>query len=337
MIRYLKILIVIAIGTTQAHALELQTRENKLCGVERYVSHTNDNRCPVDLYQSIADSACNEIFKSKQDGKICGYDLGHGSSRCDPAPGSHNPPLQTAPDPERGCPGGYVLTKVPTPKTCRDKSFGHEGWEFCRSPSHPAESYQTCERPEFGVKNYKTCSFYKTPEELDAYIDATKESLEEFRSALPDRQGQLFALLKSENGLGCTITKYLNNPDYTEVVNDLKDKFNLIFGYSYADAVLDCSDETLKSTKIEVKIDSLDCDTLPESLKAVAKPDSITDAQFTQFIKKCNAKRSYDNIVNWFATKQTETDQLLGDLAAKSDPAAAQNLRDLQTNLKAGE
>lgn len=321
--------------TGVADAMEKQTRRHPLCGVESYRTLLNDSRCPVDKYVEKENSpACPPIYKSKADVRVCGYDSTRTIRRCERIPGFGQPERVTPPDPELGCGRGYRLVEAHPVKSCRNEAFGIAGYEVCRAPSHGVESYQTCSKPEFGIESYRECSFYKTPEELDAYIEATTESLQTYSQILPTRKGELFTRLSNESAMACLVWKYEGEPTYEEVVSDLKKKFLAVFGYNVEDATVDCNDESERS-EIRFTLGTLACDLLPkDALSTLAKPEGVSDNQFTRFKQNCTMKKSYDILVEWFDSKSAEISELLSDTVARSDVEAAQRLRELQADLK---
>lgn len=330
----LLVLLLAVLNFTETYALDIQTRRHSLCGVESFNPRV-DAKCGVEKYFDRVSSACAPIYKSKVDPRICGYDPNRTISRCERIPGSHAPQVSVFPEIELGCPAGYQMKTSPAPKACQNEAFGIAGYNSCRDASHGIESYNSCRLEEFGVENYKSCSFYKTPEELNAYIDATSETLVTYSEVLPSRQGELFARLKSENGMGCTIRKYdTTDALFEDVVKDLKEQFLIIFGYQVEDATLDCRPETLKGAAIKVMLSDIDCDNLSkDAIASLAKPESSSEAQLARFKQTCTLKKSYDALVTWFETKEDETAALISDLAAQADPSAKQRLVELQSKL----
>ncbi|RYZ80704.1 MAG: hypothetical protein EOP04_25380 [Proteobacteria bacterium] len=162
--------------TSSASSMTLQTRSHSLCGVDTYVSKT-DALCGVGSYFEKSSPACAPIYNSKTDARICGFDEVLTVTKCERIPGSREPLVLVSPNPEDGCPRGYQQKTSPAPKRCQNVAFGIASYSMCRDVSHGVEYNATCALPIFGIASYKTCSFYKTPEELTAYIDATSDSL----------------------------------------------------------------------------------------------------------------------------------------------------------------
>lgn len=332
MLRFTLFLLLLAFQKP-SFALEKQTRRHSMCGVEKYMTLYNDPRCPVDQYILKVSSACKPIYKFGTDMQICGPDPLRKDKIC-VYPG--NPRLNQRPDPDLGCGAfgpGYRLVENPVPGRCRNEKFGFQEYEACRDPSHNVESYQACSRETFPVESYNECSFYKTPEELVAYIDATAESLETYRLILPERKADLFSRTKDERAFACLINDYKNRTVYEALVEDLAKKYLLVFGYKPEDAIFDC-DATSPAAEVKFTIGSIDCDNLTlDTISTLSKPDGVSDTQFSRFKQNCTLKKSHDSLIDWFDTKRDEIGLLMSDLAAANDPNAQTKLKNLKTQI----
>lgn len=241
----------------------------------------------------------------------------------------------TGHDPELGCAAGFKEVLAPVPASCTNIAFGVRGYETCRDPSHGIQSYQTCSREDFPIASYKSCSFYKTPEELTAYIQATSESVETYQLILPAREGELLSRLSSESAFACLIRKHEVEPMYDTVVIDLKEKFLLVFGYDVKDSITDCTDESIASKKIKFSLAGIDCDSIAKDrVSTLIKPDAVSDGVFARFKQNCTMKKSYDGLIDWFDTKLAEVSLLKEDIVAKSDANAVLQLEELRVKLE---
>lgn len=320
---------------SQALGMDLQTRSHPMCGTESRVSLENDPRCPVATYIAKSSAACAAIYNTKTDYKICGFDPARKEKRCEKMPGARAPMVLTGRDPELGCAAGFKEVLAPVPASCANIAFGVKGYETCQDPSHGIQSYQTCSREDFPIATYKTCSFYKTSEELTAYIQATSESVETYQLILPAREGELLSRLNSESAFACLIRKHEVEPMYDTVVTDLKEKFLLVFGYDVKDSIADCSDESISSTKIKFTLGGIDCDSIvKDGISTLVKPDAVSDGIFARFKQNCTMKKSYDGLVGWFDTKLAEVNLLKADIIAKSDTDALTKLEELRAKLE---
>ncbi|MDQ3230797.1 MAG: hypothetical protein M3Q07_03170 [Pseudobdellovibrionaceae bacterium] len=298
---------------------ERKTLRHPLCGVELYFSKV-DEKCGAGLYFEQRSPNCEvEAYNERQD-KACGSEMKN-VEICSPPP--------NCPTCEVRC--RTVLREVR--KTCRLPEFGIESYQSCRHSSHGIETYASCRLPEFGIEQYNECSFYKTPEEIDAYITEVSISLENYAQILPTRQADLYSKVRDEASFKCLIAKYKGQDFLEEVVADLEEKFFLIFGFKYEESEVDCA-QTVIDTNPEIRAGALKCtDYTYDTLKTLTQPEGISKGLFDNFVKKCQAKVVYDNISNWFETKKAEVSLYENDLAAKNDEAIKKRLIDLKSKL----
>ncbi len=304
-------------------SLELQTKRHPICGVEAYQTR-RDPVCGIELYVSKESSFCSPSkFNSRADAARCG-------TTCKwVTPTGRNGELITGPGgrPQRTCVGQV-------PKTCEHPDFGAVAYQTCRHPQHGVELYSECQSPQFGAAQYNLCSFYKTPEQVEAFISETKLSLDTYASILPVRQGELFSRLRNEKALACLIDKYSVDPLYEQVTIDLREKFFLIFGYERSDAQVSCRNVNVNDVEVKVTLGRLDCKSFNRSsLAALEMPPGIAEGPFKRFKQNCSLKISHDTLLNWFTTKADEIDLLLEDLAARQDSKARNSLLKLKEEI----
>lgn len=233
-----------------------------------------------------------------------------------------------------GISGGLACTAKDIVKTCAKPEFGVAEWKSCRSADHGVESYATCSKPEFGVASYRSCSFYKNPEEVAAFIQATNETIQTNLIIYPNRKADLFSRANEEGAFACLIRKYLVDPMYEDVVKDLREKFLTVFGYEEVDAVVDCAQTTTDPTNVSFVIEDLDCDNLDRSaLPALVKPEAVSDGQFARFKQNCTLKKSYEVLADWYVTKANEAALYQQDLGEKGYNALDGELQNLRQKL----
>ncbi|MDQ3235495.1 MAG: hypothetical protein M3Q07_27105, partial [Pseudobdellovibrionaceae bacterium] len=274
------------------------------CGAELYFEQRSPN-CEVEAYNERQDKACGSEMKNVE--------------ICSPPP--------NCPTCEVRC--RTVLREVR--KTCRLPEFGIESYQSCRHSSHGIETYASCRLPEFGIEQYNECSFYKTPEEIDAYIEATNETLVNNATLLPAKQSELYTTFRHEASFICLVEKYNAMPGYEDVVNDLTQKFFGTFGYEYNESSLTCADASTEDRNYKITAGTLDCANYDiSSIRTVAKPDNMVQAVFSRFKVNCTTKVTYDYLVRWFDDKLLEVNQLLGDLVAIQDANRKRSLEELK-------
>ncbi|WP_141732307.1 hypothetical protein [Oligoflexus tunisiensis] len=309
-----------ALWCTTAFGAELKTLRHPLCGVELYFTKV-DQKCGAGLYFEKRSPSCEVEAYSERSDIACGTEMKN-IEIC------ARPPR--CPTCEIRC--RYELREVR--KTCRLPQFGVESYKSCRHASHGIEAYASCRLPEFGIERYKECAFYKTPEELEAYITEVSLSLENYTQILPMRQADLYSKIRDEASFKCLIEKYDGQDFMEEVVIDLKDKFFLMFGYKYDESEVDCT-QTEIDTNPEIRAGELTCAGYTyDTLRTLAQPDGMSKGLFDNFVKKCQAKIVYDNIANWFTTKKEEVSLFQDDLAAKNDASLKNRLLELKSRLE---
>lgn len=304
-------------------SFELQTARHPLCGVEAYQSR-RDSACGAELYISKESSFCAPAkFNSRADARLCG-------TTCRVVrPTGRNGELISGPR-------GETLTRCvgQEPKSCEHPDFGVSSYQNCRHPRHGVELYKECQRPEFGIAQYKTCRFYKTPEQIEAYIYETNSSLDTYASILPVRQGELFSRLRNEKALACLIDKYSVDPLYEQVATDLNEKFFLIFGYERSDVRVSCESVNVNSVKVKVTLGQLDCDSFNRTtLSALQIPSNTAEGPFKRFKQNCSLKISHDSLLRWFRQKDDEIELLLEDQVAQQSPKAKESLLKLRQEI----
>jgi hypothetical protein len=318
------------LSTTQGAAdaivpLPARTEPNQMCGVESYRA-IEDAACGVALYSVKESAACGVASYNQRTSMACPGSIPAGDANVVTTGGCSR---GDAPGPG-GCPGGYgdrgvaqattecsshaghgdpIVRTVVTrqeracrrddaPQTCRLPQFGVERFNACRHASHGVERYNTCALPQFGVAAYKSCTFYLTPEQAREYVKSHAQLVDYMGQQMLTGRGHFHAFKSDQNGLGCAIRKYGDDPLYADVVADLKTIFSVTFGVEYATAHLDCGGGGV------VDIDSVDASTCP-------------DADVTNV---CKAWRTYYGAKRWLTVTQTDAAHLLGDIGAMSAP-----------------
>lgn len=292
---------------TSGFALNKVTKRHELCGIESYKSKA-DPACGVELYLDLRGEECGvEHYNSRADASKCGSRVFciPEENRCDTVP-----------------------------KICEHPSFGIKTYKSCRSPLHPVESYKTCSLIEFGVELYKECSFYKTPEEIDAYIDATYSSLSINSILLPAKQADLYSSFRQEASFICLIEKYKDLEGFDVVFDDLTKKFFDSFAYDYTSSSVTCADAANENRNWKITAGALDCKNFDiNSIRSLKQPDGMNSAVFNRFKSTCSSKLTYDFVVNWFTDKATEVSQLLDDIVARTDAARKVQLEELKKSV----
>lgn len=286
-----------------------------------------DAACGVELFREDRSPACPaEEYNSRADANICGHRLG--SLTCLDGTWAED-------DGFKGCKNNAKpMRRILGPKTCQHPSFGVKTYQVCRAPAHGPESYKSCQLAQFGVENYQSCSFYMTPEQLDAYIVETQNSLATYQLLLPSRQGELYSRLQMEGSFGCLVKKYQSLQGFEDIAEDLSDRFMITFGYEYMDAFFDC-EATSEKESIQIKVSSLNCDDFDrETITSLVKPDDVSEGAFTRFKQNCSLKKSYDLLDQWFFDRKNEVDLLITDLIASRDQDVKNKLFKLKSDLE---
>ncbi len=315
--------IILCILSEAAMSFELQTARHQLCGVENYQAR-RDPICGADIYFSKESPVCPPArFNVRADANRCG-------TACKMVqPKGRNGELITGP-------GGRIHRTCvgQEPKSCEHPDFGVIAYQACRHPQHGVELYRECQHPEFGNAQYKSCSFYKTPEQVEAYIYETKSSLDTYASVLPIRQGELFSRLRNEKALACLIDKYSADPLYEQVAIDLNEKFFLIFGYERSDVQVSCQNINMSEVQVKVTLERLDCEAFNRTtLSSLQNPANIAEGRFKRFKQNCSLKISHDSLLSWFQNKEEEIGLLLNDQVARQNPKAREKLSRLKEEI----
>ncbi|HET9236149.1 MAG TPA: hypothetical protein VFO10_02790 [Oligoflexus sp.] len=229
--------------------------------------------------------------------------------------------------------GGLSCTAKPFAATCAMEKFG-KVYKPCRAESHGKESPKKCRSEEFDAELHNSCSFYKTPEEIDAFIDATYGSLAINSVSLPSKQADLYGSFRQEASFICLIEKYKDLEGYDDVFNDLVVKFKNAFSYDYAESSRTCAESANEAVPPKITAGDLDCKTYTvQTIKTLTKPESMNPAVFNRFKSTCSVKLAYDFAVSWFDDKLVEINQLLGDVVAKEDAERKQYLDGLKQSV----
>lgn len=229
--------------------------------------------------------------------------------------------------------GGINCTTKPYAATCPLEKFG-KVYKPCRHESHDKESPKKCRSDKFAAERYNSCSFYKTAEEIDAYIDATYQSLVNNAVMLPAKQSDLYTTFRQEASYICLVEKYNGMLGYEDVAADLTKKFFETFGYEYNESSLTCADAATENQAYKITAGTLDCANYDvNTIRSVTKPADMVPAVFTRFKANCTTKVTYDYLVSWFEQRLQETNQLLGDLVAQRDAQRKSALEDLKKSI----
>jgi len=229
--------------------------------------------------------------------------------------------------------GGISCTTKLFADVCELEKFG-KIYKSCRAASHGNESPKKCRSDKFNAEIHNSCSFYKTPEEIDAYIDATYSSLAINSSSLPSKQADLYASFRQEASFICLIEKYKDLEGFDVVFDDLVKKFKDVFTYDYMESNLSCADAANESKPLKITAGNLDCAAFTlGTLKALVKPESMNLAVFSRFKSTCSTKLSYELAVNWFEDKLSEIGVLLEDVVARANPMKKTELINLKQSV----
>jgi hypothetical protein len=229
--------------------------------------------------------------------------------------------------------GGLSCTAKPFAATCPMEKFG-KVYKPCRAESHGKESPKKCRSDKFDAELYSSCSFYKTPEEIDAYVDATAQTLVNNAILLPAKQSDLYTTFRQEASFICLVEKYTAMPGYDDVVADLTKKFFETFGYEYNESSLACADASTEDRNYKITAGTLDCKNYDiNSIRTVTKPTEMVQAVFTRFKSNCTTKVTYDYLVGWFDDRIGEVNQLIGDVVARKDADRRLRLQELRQSI----
>jgi hypothetical protein len=229
--------------------------------------------------------------------------------------------------------GGMNCTTKPYVASCPLEKFG-KVYKPCRHESHDKESPKKCRSDKFAAERYNSCSFYKTPEEIDAFIEATYGSLAINSASLPSKQADVYGTFRQEATFVCLIEKYSGLEGYDDVAADLIKKFKEAFGYPYTDSSRTCADAANEAIPTSITAGALNCsDYTLQSIKTLAKPEAMNLLVFNRFKSTCTTKLSYDLAVSWFDEKLLEINQLLADVVAKKDTERKEQLESLRTSV----
>jgi hypothetical protein len=229
--------------------------------------------------------------------------------------------------------GGIQCTTKPYAASCPLPKFGSI-YKSCRAEAHGKESPKKCRSDKFDAELYSSCSFYKTAEEVDAYIDATAQTLVNNAALLPAKQSDLYTTFRQEASFICLVEKYQAMPGYDDVVADLTKKFFETFGYEYNESSLTCADASKEDRNYKITAGTLDCKNYDiNTIRTAAKPADMAPALFTRFKSNCTTKVTYDYLVGWFDQRIAEVNQLVSDIVARQDEARKQRLEDLKKSI----
>lgn len=229
--------------------------------------------------------------------------------------------------------GGVSCTTKPYAASCPMAKFGSI-YKSCRHESHGKESPKSCRSDKFAAELYNSCNFYKTPEEIDAYIDATAQTLVNNSILLPAKQSDLYTTFRQEASFICLVEKYDAMPGYEDVTADLTKKFFDTFGYEYNESSLSCADASTEDRNYKITAGALDCKNYDiNTIRSAVKPAEMVQAVFTRFKANCTTKVTYDYLIGWFDERIGEVNQLVGDVVARQDAARKQRLEELKQSI----
>lgn len=353
-------------------ALTLKTERNAVCGVELYEERFDGDVCGW-VYFEKQSSACElDYYKFGEDLSCPGSDAGgrritaqmngFGPLNISWATSQGGSTLQGGEDirsligssipnenftretrfwsckvggvrPQGSFIGAITCTAKPFAASCQNPKFGSV-YKSCRHSSHGNESPKKCRSDKFSPELYKSCSFYKTPEEIDAYIEATYSSLALNSTLLPARQADLYSSFRQEASFICLVEKYKDLDGFDVVYDDLVQKFKTAFTYDWTQSPLTCADATNENASLRITAGTLDCANFTlDTLKTLTKPETMNNLVFNRFKSTCTTKLSYDLLAGWFDAKSTEIGQLIEDVVAKQDANRKAQLQELKSSV----
>lgn len=260
--------------------------EDSLSEIEK--QNARDELCGVELYKEREDRICGEIYVRKPT-SVCGVGLWKSckSKRCKDSVEYDEYRVNHQDKKGLGCKDGYDLRNVEAVyqtitakggpekgessrvrvgysgmcvqdedlKSCRKDFCGVEAYKKCRHRSHGLEGYGKCRRANFGVEKYKECEFYKNPEQALVFAERIRSDMPMMATHLFIHKGNYYAHTRNYLALVCHIKRYDGDPLYPEVIQDLKLKFQAIYGKPYSPNLEECEGKTEDISKIECEAD----------------------------------------------------------------------------------
>jgi hypothetical protein len=294
--------------------------------------------CGVEKYKAIAHQECGLVYSKKSDPscRLIGY-----------VSGPHRDCPGYKPRKTREVTGTYCsdlkCKSKETEDGCRSEEVECPDF-FARPHCRPRvtlscivqqEEIAICPRPEFGeireaclddqvigvktcelerdwnVESYKDCGVIKTREELEAYLETTKNNIPVMGLLLIAHRADFLRATSGMSAMACLIKRLKADPAYSETGDELASSHFLpIFGEPYQESL--CNPD----------------EPAPENIEQV-----LASCQDADKAPKCKTARAHSATRLWFGAQQEMIERLKGDLVAQQDALMRENLEKLQQEL----
>lgn len=300
------------------------------CGVERYKSQISP-ACGVEFYNIGRSPECgDEVYNVGPDMSCPGSQpeviervKGRHSGSCGQIKCSDgrrtvllsctepSPPQPLSVKPLGSIAGPFEMNCIrdAVPAQCEMAQFGVALYKECRAQNHGIQSYNSCARAEFGVAEYHDCAIRKTTDELVEYLGDVEPHVDVYGYNLISSHGD-FMKVQSKPALGCFITKYSQDPLYSEIIKDLK--------FYFSSAYRELFDEKTFHTEY--------C----QSLATSSQIPNIESSECAESSKEgvCFHVNAYRASKQWLRSNAEEVSLLQKDIAARIKARACRDHRD---------